>query len=159
MATIPSKALRAALAIMGQGGGGRRQGIPLPPVVAQAELARLAAGLLYLSESERPLVARVVAAATPAALQAALGAGIQGGGVVEVGTLSGWLRPDLLAFAVGPQNPMLLTKRCGALRRYFAPLLDVAAWKLGNDILKRVVFVGHRAGGDWLVLQAEVIVT
>ncbi len=154
-----SKSTRAALLILGQGGSYQRPGIPLPPILQVAVLARLAAELLYLSETERPLVARAVVATTPAALQAILGQGLQGGGIVEVGTLAGWLRPDLLGFAVGPQSPTLLAARCRALVGYFGPLLDVAAWKFGNDILKRVAFVGRRPGGAWMVLEAEVIET
>ena len=124
-----------------------------------AELARLVAGLNYISESERPFVVRRIAANLDPYL--VLAQGTTGTGLLENHTFD-WMEPDVLT-TLPPALPLSQAQKIAksnAIIRFFDNQLDNGnAVKMGDSPVKRLAFLGRWRGGEWIVLQAEIIET
>ena len=146
-----NKALRALLQVS-------RPAFQITASMKASELALLVAGWQYVSESERPFVARRLASTVDPAV--ALAVGVTGAGYERLNDWS-WMTGDNLATVAMPQpSATVCVRKARAITGFFGQLNDVYAMKLGDSPVKRIAFVGRwRVGGDWVVLQAEIIET
>ncbi len=124
-----------------------------------APLARLVSGLYYISESERPFVVRRIAANLDPYV--VLAQGVSGTGFVDDHTF-GWMQPDNLTTmppAAALTQAQKTAKANAIIRLFDAQLNSSNAAKFGDGPVKRLAFLGSWYGGEWIVLQAEIIET
>lgn len=146
-----NKALRALLQTP-------QRAVPVTAAMKAAQLSLLVAGWQYVSESERPFVVRILPASAQPLI--ALAVGVTGAGLEQNTTLS-WMTPDNLATVANPQpSAVVRARKARAILAFLGQLTNVNSLKLGDSPVKRIAFVGRwRTGGEWIVLQAEIIET